>query len=867
MKKIDKKRLLFYIEYTLIFAAFMAVILYFYRSNGKAIVHNSNDGFKQNYRALLYISNHFKKIINNIFVNHTFVIPQWDFVIGEGADILETFHYYGLGDPINLLSVFFNESNLYIFHDLSIFLRMYLSGLFFSWLCFFKQHKNNIVVLTGSILYAYCSYSFRVMTNYIYFINPVMYFPLVILGIEKLFDENKGVLLTVAVALCAVTSIYFFYMIVIATVLYVGIKLLVIKDTIKNRLLILLNIFKYSVFGVLIGSIVFLPSAYSMLNNSRAAESVDLIPFYSFDKFISLFRNLVFNGFRGGYYGGYTVLGLFAIVAVVKSKNHKFLSWLLLLGLAIMAVPIFGSVFNAMTYITERHEFVIGLLVTYCVVVSFDDLSHMSKDFYIYLIILLLYLFVGIYEDPDEKMTYLVHFILGFGTLLSFKIIKNCKLKEYVYLLVVLTSLSFNIAYKYLPNYWNHANTNGSNINFLTNIHNEEPSVLNDLDDNSFYRYSGSSLDDNICVNHSRSSTGYYWSVANNNIADFRTSLGYHDISNFYITDYDSDFIPNTLAGVKYYFVKEGDIIPYGYELYKEYDNYDLYINNNVLPIMYGYDECMSLEEYNNANLLDRQQLLTKYAVVNDDNNIQQTNIDESCININYQITVSEGIDLTDKTIDVSKGGESIELSFSSSEVGEYYFVLEGVTPNLETELVVKCGDVKKSILTKNHNSHAYGGRHNFAINLGYFKGLSDTVSLIINSKASITYENMKICCLSVSNVVNNLQKLNCININDLVIEDNRLFASIEADNNKYLCMSIPNYNGWKAYLDGEEVELSKYNIMYMGFPVTSGSHIIELEYKTPLLKEGLLISIVSLISFLIIENNKKRKNNKINEI
>ena len=169
-----KEKRVFYLQYTVLFLAFMFIILYFHYSIGKATVNNSNDGFKQFYRALLYLSNHYKTILTNIFVNHSFVIPQWDFVIGEGGDIIETFHYYGLGDPINLLSEFFNESNLYIFHDLSIFIRMYLAGFVFSKLCFYKKHENTIIVLTGSILYAFSSYAFRVLTNYISFINPLI---------------------------------------------------------------------------------------------------------------------------------------------------------------------------------------------------------------------------------------------------------------------------------------------------------------------------------------------------------------------------------------------------------------------------------------------------------------------------------------------------------------------------------------------------------------------------------------------------------------------------------------------------------------------------------------------------------------------
>jgi len=33
------------------------------------------------------------------------VLPQWNFSLGYGGDILTTLHYYVIGDPLDLLSI------------------------------------------------------------------------------------------------------------------------------------------------------------------------------------------------------------------------------------------------------------------------------------------------------------------------------------------------------------------------------------------------------------------------------------------------------------------------------------------------------------------------------------------------------------------------------------------------------------------------------------------------------------------------------------------------------------------------------------------------------------------------------------------
>ena len=141
MFKLNSKKK-FYFLYSGIFALFSLLILFFYYSQGKSLIDFYGDGFRQHYRALLYYADLLKEIFAGLLKDGKLIIPQWDFSIGEGSDILTTLHYYGIGDPVLFLSVFCPDRYMYLFYDISVFVRMYLSGIAFSLLAFYKEKKN-----------------------------------------------------------------------------------------------------------------------------------------------------------------------------------------------------------------------------------------------------------------------------------------------------------------------------------------------------------------------------------------------------------------------------------------------------------------------------------------------------------------------------------------------------------------------------------------------------------------------------------------------------------------------------------------------------------------------------------------------------
>ena len=140
-KKLDKKRNIdFYLLYTLaFFAVALALYLKFF-ANGKSLVW-SHDGVPQHLNSLAYYGKYLRKVLHTLFIEYKLSLPLWDMHIGYGSDILTTLHYYVIGDPLTLLSVFVPASKTEALYAFLIFLRIYLAGIAFSRYSFY--HKNS----------------------------------------------------------------------------------------------------------------------------------------------------------------------------------------------------------------------------------------------------------------------------------------------------------------------------------------------------------------------------------------------------------------------------------------------------------------------------------------------------------------------------------------------------------------------------------------------------------------------------------------------------------------------------------------------------------------------------------------------------
>ena len=150
MKNYSKARKagIFLLAYTLLFVGLASWLSYVFAQSGKTFIWNV-DGAFQHVVVLKYI----RQALITFFSTGKFAMV--DYTIGQGFDVIGTLNYYGLGDPVTLLTRFFPKDSLELTYQILALVRMYLSGLAVAYLCKTIRRTNIYSVLPASLLYAF----------------------------------------------------------------------------------------------------------------------------------------------------------------------------------------------------------------------------------------------------------------------------------------------------------------------------------------------------------------------------------------------------------------------------------------------------------------------------------------------------------------------------------------------------------------------------------------------------------------------------------------------------------------------------------------------------------------------------------------
>lgn len=165
MKLTTKKQLM--ARYTILFAIISLIVFYLFYKNGVTFIWGAKgqDGLSQHINALMYWGEYIRNFFFNIIHGH-FRFPMWDMSIGFGADILGTLNYYAIGDPLNLIYVFSNKSNIELLYNFMLVFRLYLAGVAYRiWTLSEKRWKWN---LSRSIVYIFSGTFFHLRTSSVF---------------------------------------------------------------------------------------------------------------------------------------------------------------------------------------------------------------------------------------------------------------------------------------------------------------------------------------------------------------------------------------------------------------------------------------------------------------------------------------------------------------------------------------------------------------------------------------------------------------------------------------------------------------------------------------------------------------------------
>lgn len=865
----NTKKSNYYFKYTLLFIICCFFVFFEYIKNGKTLIYDG-DGWSQHYKAYLFYSEYLKNIVKALINNHKIIIPQWSFSLGEGAGIIETFHYYTFGDPFAFLTLFIPTKYIYLYYNFSILLRLYLAGLFFSFLCFYKKLDNQYAVLSGSLIYVFCFWGIFTAARHIYFLNPLVYMPLIILGIEKILDNKSPYLFVIAVLVSCLSNFYFFYNIVFLTVIYVVVRLLVLyRNNIKEIINKLLIIIKYSIIAVLIGAIILLPMLYVFINDSRMSIQFDYHLIYPLSYYLKLPSTFISTTRKYWLCMGFACPVIFALINnIIDIKKSITLFVLTIIAVIMVLFPIFGQIMNGMSYISNKWCFGLSLLVAYSYVFQYNSLKEKKR---IFAVTFLLFSLICVIFGSGINVN--VPLIIGFIYLLLLFVneykTENNGLCQIMMLLLIIANITFLANWQFASYGSNYAST-GTDIDDDKTIfeQSEAYEIFNQIDDNTFYRYSGSDLTQNASILFGTHSTDYYWSLTNQNISKYRTDLNLSEYSLFNYKEYDQRMVLYTLAGVKYY-ITPGDyngLIPNNFVYEKTINSNKIYRNESFLPLGYTYENSISYDEWISLNVAEKDEILTKAIILNGGNNNTYTT---KCCNYEYTINPNENIVIENNKIIVKKESNTLNISFDKDDDNSLYFEIKGLKfddnkkwiSDKKTAVkidITSSNNITKTIECRTNDDKYFNGRENFAVYLG--DDNIENISLTFYDEGIYSYDSISLVSLDNKECLNNISLLAEDVLESIEVDTNIIKGTVDLNKDKYLLLTIPYSKGFKAYVDNEEAELLNANIAYMGLKLNKGHHTIELRYQTPYLKEGFLVSIVGIV-LLIVDIIWKKKN------
>lgn len=193
----------------------------------------------------------------------------WNWQTDLGANFIGSYSFYTLGSPFFWFAALFPVSwSQYLMAPLMA-LKLGLASLFaFMYIRRFVSKPQTALI--GGILYAFSGYSlYNIFFNH--FHEAIVFFPLLLIGLEEAVVNKRRGLFALAVALNAFVNYFFFIGECIFLVIYFVIRLCMDRGFRVNVSGFLCLAFE-SVAGVLLAGVLFVPSIYQVLDVPRSTN-------------------------------------------------------------------------------------------------------------------------------------------------------------------------------------------------------------------------------------------------------------------------------------------------------------------------------------------------------------------------------------------------------------------------------------------------------------------------------------------------------------------------------------------------------------------------------------------------------------------
>lgn len=889
--------------YTGIFIVMMAAIFSAYFLVLDASFIWTIDGLTQHF---LIFGDYLEKL-RGLFSGDGF--PLWDWSISMGADVIQSYGYYVIGDPFIYLGLLFPPSwNEFAFHLLS-FVRVWSAGAVFL-LFARKMNVSHSAGLIGAILYAFANYGIFNMSRHPFFILAMIWYPLLCLGAEKILRKESSGFFMLAVAVSAFSNFYFFYKLTILIFIYAMVRYFTMKE--EHSFKSFFSLFMKSVYaylvGLMIAAVLFLPMVYGFLHSSRSPGGVEInLWIYPLEYYVALIKHAIAPGSYFWTIGGFSLLSFIALFSLKKDHQTRYVKVVLIILGVLLLFPLLGSLMNGLSGPYNRFSFVFAFYMAlaggYLIDRQTNLVLNARKKVKWFLVTYTVLACFALFSR--NHLTFYMLIPLLFGWLMWFALFSN-RFKGQQLNIILLGLVFLNMTSNAVFFYYPFGDNMAGQVVELGTAETSYREALGGLEDSTDDSASsaasaaskkinriGVTSKDNQIKNQfiylDEMGLNSYLSVSNGALSELAQAI---ETSSYQIIQplrggIDDRSGINRLLGIDTIITETENAayIPFGYEIVETENGFVRAQTDYAAPLAYLEDSAVTAEVFEQYNALEKEAVLSENAVLDEEvvSNSELEGIEQepTILKVPYELTISEetpATDISDKQIFSESGEINMTLTIDSPEAvvgSELYVRASGLrydpldeNPLLRQptnyHLTAEYGDSRKSIYQSDRYSFSsYFRRETILINLGYVEAATDeTVTVNLNRPGLYTIGSIDLFAKPIdeAEIAAEAQKKNENALEISTFGSQTVAGSVTSQGNEILVTTIPYSEGWHAERNGEPVEIVKANLGFIGIPVVEGDNEIQLEYRTPWLIAGAVISAVGLILLAINILTAKRK-------
>ena len=723
------------------------------------------------------------------------------------------------------------------------------------------------IAFFGATFYAVSVIYFRHVIFWEFFADAMIWLPILILGAEKIINNESGTIFSIGVFLAMFNNGYFAYKSFLFLIVYIVIRALVKLN--KNEISIIKQIQRYFIYGI-IGTFLalpgFVPFVMGYLNTSRLSPEFDIA--------LTNFQSIHLPGFLF-FDNTFIIPVIFMLFALTfflyKNKKFRLFSFLSIVLIILRYNPTIASITNGLSYPQYRWMYILNLFIAIAIGIGlqfiYDNRTNIKmRNSLLISSILTVAIYIGIYVFSIDVIDYSFTRAIPILAVIQIVLFLAYTYWSKIHLNVLVSiSIFLSIFAVYVGNRQLYHDSGLRREDFFVERFDDKNSkyqqavdfIEKDTDD--FYRidiYDGS----NYSLPFEVSSFNLYSSFQNKNQQYFERDfqvLSDRD-SNGELSGLGKRKILNSLFQVDYVVAPENRTfrVPVGYEVVETFEDLNIYKNDRSLEFIHPVREIYDQKDFSNETFKDE---LILNGVITEDierNRIMKNNqslINEVPYNVDYQnvqheedvIQASEENQLTIdfENYDFDSGSIMLEYTLEPlNRYGEHEYSVNDYRIQLNgTQLPYSEQRFRNRIPIHDTSEIAFSfesdTEYHFKIhNLHYVSEAALQDREVIGNSFNYNYD----------------------------IEDGSI--RITYDNiEDYPVMVLPIYNepGWDLLVNGEETELLTVNSGMIGFEIPSNEVEIELVFNQPFLKETIILSGIALVVLIFTEKKQLLKKDK----